>query len=729
MVGFTRGQGQNSHRWRFFRSGGLDQARIETRADLEHLAELDPKLWAALSCPTRGLEFDARTLDLIDADRDGRIRVPELLAAVRWTCAVLKNPEEIAYGRPTLALAAINDAHDEGKQLLACARQVLRNLGTPDATEISAADTSDTAKIFAHTRLNGDGIVPADATTDPALQAALNDVMACVGSATDRSGHPGVSKALAEQFFADARAYAQWSDRAQRDAKTILPLGDQTAAASAAVDAVRAKVDDYFARCRLAAFDARSIAALNRSEKEYETLALRMFSASAAEMADFPLAKIAADQPLPLRGGINPAWSSAIDALRDGVVQPLLGATNALTHAEWLALCARFAPYHAWQAEKTGAAVEKLGLPRVRELLSSGVEAKLRALIADDEALAPEAASIAAVEKLVHFHRDLFTLLNNFVALRDFYSGANKAIFQIGTLYLDGRSCDLCIRVDDVAKHSAVASLSRMYLTYCDCTRRGGTERMIIAAAFTAGDSDQLLVGRNGVFFDRKGNDWDATIVKIVEHPISIRQAFWSPYKRIGRMIGEQIEKLAASRDKAIQDKAAAGIAESGKLAEGGKPGAAPAFDVGKFAGIFAAIGLALGAIGTAIASVVTGFMGLVWWQMPVALAGLMLVVSGPSMIIAALKLRQRNLGPLLDGNGWAINARVKINLMFGRTLTGMAKLPPGAERVMKDPFAEERHPWGLYLVLALMIAAAAYLWQRGYLATWFAGPGAPPAP
>ena len=52
-------------------------------------------------------------------------------------------------------------------------------------------------------------------------------------------------------------------------------------------------------------------------------------------------------------------------------------------------------------------------------------------------------------------------------------------------------------------------------------------------------------MGRNGIFYDRKGVDWDATIIKIVEHPISVRQAFWMPYKRVGKLIGEQIEKFA----------------------------------------------------------------------------------------------------------------------------------------------------------------------------------------
>ena len=45
------------------------------------------------------------------------------------------------------------------------------------------------------------------------------------------------------------------------------------------------------------------------------------------------------------------------------------------------------------------------------------------------------------------------------------------------------------------------------------------------------------MVGRNGIFFDRLGHDWDATITKIIENPISIRQAFFAPYKRAIRFV------------------------------------------------------------------------------------------------------------------------------------------------------------------------------------------------
>jgi len=211
----------------------------------------------------------------------------------------------------------------------------------------------------------------------------------------------------------------------------------------------------------------------------------------------------------------------------------------------------------------------------------------------------------------------------------------------------------------------------------------------------------------------------------VIEHPISIRQAFWSPYKQTMKMIGEQIQKLASARAKAATDKAAAGVAAAAEKVASKAPAAAPAppFDVAKFAGIFAAIGLAVGAIGTAIAAVVTGFLKLNWWQMPLALVGLILLISGPSMIIAWLKLRQRNLGPLLDANGWAVNARARINIPFGGSLTKVAALPEGAERSLQDPFAEKKKRWPYVLAMLVVLGIVLYaLNVFGLLNEWTCG-------
>ena len=206
-----------------------------------------------------------------------------------------------------------------------------------------------------------------------------------------------------------------------------------------------------------------------------------------------------------------------------------------------------------------------------------------------------------------------------------------------------------------------------------------------------------MMVGRNGVFNERSGADWDATIVKLVEHSISVRQAFGTPYQRIGRMIGDQIEKFAGERDKAVEDAGAKHFADLSAKNNAGAAGPAPAptpFDIGKFAGIFPAIGLAVGAIGTALASALTGFRSLTLWEMPLAVAGLVLLISGPSMLMTYMNLRRRNLGPILDANGWAVNTQAKINLPFGARLTQTAELPTGPARLLKDPFAQKRRPW-----------------------------------
>ncbi|MDE2354405.1 MAG: hypothetical protein KGL17_05200, partial [Betaproteobacteria bacterium] len=372
---------------------------------------------------------------------------------------------------------------------------------------------------------------------------------------------------------------------------------------------------------------------MNPAEETWRVLAAAPVMPQEA-LAGLPLGRVHPGAPLPLAAGANPAWAGALATLSQAVVIPLLGPRETLTEAEWNGLKARFSDYAAWQSSRPDPAATDDG---GRDL-----------------------------ERLVRYVRDLMTLANNFVSFRDFYTRQGKATFQAGTLYLDGRSCELCVTVADPAKHAVLATLSRICLVYCECVRGG--RKMTVAAAFTAGDSDQLMVGRNGIFYDRNDEDWDATIVKIIDHPISLRQAFWSPYKRLARMVGEQVQKLAASRAKDNETRLSQ--AASDTVRKGAVPAApAPApqpFDVGKFAGIFAAIGLAVGAIGTALASVLMGLLSLKWWQLPFAVAGVVVLISGPAVLMAWFKLRARNLGPILDANGWAINARACINIPFG---------------------------------------------------------------
>jgi hypothetical protein len=681
-------------------------------ADIANLDQLDQKLWVALSCPTHGLEFDTRTLELLDTDKDGRIRAPELLVAIRWTAQNLSAPERLARDSEALPLAAINAKSESGAKLLASARRLLANLGKPDATAITLADTADTAKIFAQTKFNGDGIVPPDSAADAETQSVIADIVACFGGETDRSGKPGVNQAKLDAFVKEAQAFSDWWAEAETD-PGILPLGAATGTAADALKALRAKTDDYFARCAVSAFDARAAAPLNRAETDYAAMAAKDLTVASVEIAGLPLARIEPGRPLPLRDGVNPAWAAALETLRVAAVAPLLGADQRTLGAEeWSALKSRLAPYEAWLAAKAGASVEKLGLPRVRAILASRAKDTIAELIAADLALAPENAQINDVEKLIRFHRDLSRLVHNYVNLSDFYHPDHLPMFRVGRLYVDGRACYLCFHVDDIGKHATLAASSKIFLAYCEIARQAGREKRAICAAVTAGFAESLWVGRNGIFYDRQGHDWDAVIVKVVESPISLKEAFWSPWKKIANMVTEQIKKLLAAREASALAAAAKTVNDTGAAMEAAKSAAVPRADGAAVASSVAAVGIAVGLLGSGVAGLVTMVSGLPLWKTLLGVLGVILVMSGPSVILAYFKLRARDLAPILNACGWAVNSRIGMTMALGRRLTQEAKLPQGAERQLVDPYADKHGTRDLVIALLVVLAVLFAAWR-----------------
>lgn len=695
----------NPHPWKFFRAGDFDQVAITSGADMMALDQLDQKLWVALACPVYGLHFDKRTLDLIDANGDRRVRAPELIEAIHWAGARLRDIDELARGAEALPLAAIDDSRPEGAALLDAARQILTLLGKPDAESISTEETADAVQRMAQTPFNGDGIIIEEsAGDDEEAKALIRDVMTCCGSVTDRSEKPGISKELLEGFLADAEKSLAWF-RKYKDDATLSPLGEKMAAADEAVAAVRAKIDDFFTRCRLAAFDARAATVMNGDEAEFQRLSGLCLAPDSADVASLPLAHVAAGAALPLTSGINPAWEAAIARLRDDAIAPLLGERDTLEEADWKKVLTALAAYEAWQTEGASLVTRQLGEARLAEILSGKAPARLFALIERDLAEAPRCDAAIDVDRLVRYCRNLRLLCENFVNFGDFYDEDKRAIFEAGTLYIDQRSCDLTLIVDDPARQAAMAPLAGTYLLYCDCVRRETGETRHIVAAVTNGDADNLLVGRNGVYYDREGRDWDATVVRIVENPISMRQAFWSPYKKLVRMIEEQVAKRAAAAEAASTEKlqsAAESAANADKAAVPSAEGPKK-IDVGTVA----ALGVAFGALATALAAIagyVSGLLQLPFWKLCLALLALVVIISAPSMVIAWLKLRRRNLGPLMDACGWAVNARARINVPFGARLTGVARLPAGSRAATDDRFRQRASMWPQILLTIVAV-------------------------
>ncbi len=538
------------HTWTYANIGGNTRVVIKNGKDIQHLAELDEKLWTVLACPVSGLELAEESLKHMDVNNDGKIHVSDVVATAQWLCTVLCDAQLLFEQKASLNLTDIVD-------------ETLLSVATPLAV---------------------DGVVTLDA-----VKAAIVGVTI------------------------EAQA---------------IPAAPYAADVTAAYKACQETYAQYF---------------------------------QTAKLQSLGLATLPADAAVP-----------------------------GLTEEQFGEMGKNIADYEATKAAAEAANVA---------------------------ALTAAQAQYKPLEKLLLLCRDFCTLLRNFVSFQDFYAKRGKAllgrgaedetpwaIFQAGTLVIDQRACNLCLKVSDMAKHNTQAPDSGMYLIYCNCKHHASGQTMTIVAAMTVGDIRNLKVGKNALFYDRQGRDWEAEVVKIIDNPISIGQAFWSPYRKLGEWVTGLITKSAAEKEqKSFADMTA-------KLQTTPAPAdkaAAPApFDIAKFAGIFAAIGMAIGYIGSFFTSLALGLKGLGWWGWLV-IPGLLLVISGPSMILAWMKLRKRNLAPLLNANGWAINADAIVSVLFGNTLTEQAAFPI---LKIKKKGLSKASKWTIAIVATLVGIGAAVL-------------------
>ena len=698
------------YKWTFDTVGGVTRVKISTGEDIAHLGELDPKMWTVLSCPVNGLEIDEKILKYVDCDGDGKIRVNDVIATAKWLTGALNNPDAIIDGKDSLDIEFFNKEDACGLKLYNSSKHILENLGKQGSV-ISIADAVDTAAIFAQTRFNGDGVVTEVTSEDADEKAVIAAIVASYGGVLDKSGAMGATADLIEKFYAAAAGYIAW-----RAAEVEAPYGDKTDAVIAAYNALDAKVKDFFVRSRLAAFSPDSLAALDVQTSRVEAISAENLTSKTQEISEYPLARVTGKAEIDLTAPVNPAWAAQFNT----VISAAAADKKVLTEDDWKAIGSTFAAYTGWKDSKTGAEVEALGLDTLKGFIEKDKKAALLDLVAQDAALAEESSNIESVSKFLYVMKDFYRLLRNFVTLDDFYTKDKdvSAVFQSGRLIIDQRECRFCMKVTDMAKHNSSAAASGMFLVYCDCTTPLKPNKLTIVAAVTVGDIGDLVVGKNAVYYDNEGVEWDAVITKIIDNPISIAQSFWSPYRRMSKAVENLINKSAADKDAKIMADATAKINAASVPNPAGAP-AAPAqpFDIGKFAGIFAAFGIALGSLGTALTKIFDGVLNMPVYKTVLAIIAILLIISGPAMVMAWLKLRRRNIAPLLNANGWAVNASSKISIPFGETLTDIARYP---KLKIKDPYARKGlAPWKKWVIsLSVAVVVVAGLWL-GNLLDW----------
>ena len=672
----------------FRRHGRAYHLRVANARDLEAVMQLDEAHWVATGAPIGSINCDRTFLELVDTDRNGRILCFEVADAIAWLLKNLSDKSGVGAGGAALRLDAINADQDEGKSIVGSAMKVLARLGEPDAEQITLEQVRKVKAEVEGIPLSGAGVVLPEAAADPEVSQFIVDVIATVGGEPHPSGAPGLRQAQLDQFLQEARGYLDWRGRAEltsgQDRSEIMPLGSDTPAAFALLVSLRDKLDQYFAQCRAVALDPAIAEHIGPRPGELDRLDFGDPAVVEEVLRKAPLAAPRAEAILAFAAKVNPYYGRKLAALRKQVIEPVLvRAEPRLSQQQWEQVKGSFAAHEVWASAKSGAAVERLGVDKLSCYLEERFAIAVAALLGESAANAIVLDNIRLTEKLILYQAHLCDLVNNFVSFPHLYDATRRAMFEMGTLVMDGRRFNFSVKVENRAGHAAVARNSNMYVLYCEIASKQGGGKYEVAVPVTSGGKGNLCAGKRGVFESINGTECDAKVVQIIENPISVAEALVSPFQRIARLITGKIESIAGQAEKKLDTQTMPAVTQVGKGGE------APAQAAGRSSGMMGGGllmggGIAVAALGSAVAYMTKTIAGLQWWEVLVGLASALFAVVLPISIIAFVKLRRRDLSGVLEGSGWAINARMRLTRGLARFFTQRPKYPQGARGVRR---------------------------------------------
>ena len=682
---------------------GQYQLLIKTAEALEQTVQLPDTCWVATSAPVDGLRTEPVFLEFLDSDVDGRIRVDEVRNAVSWALKMLSERKRLEEGSDSLRLADIATSHDEGKRLHVAAKQILKNLGEEQAEEITLAQVRDLQKIRASSDTNGDGVITSDAIQDTEVADYIKDLIDTVGSVEDASGQQGISEEQLAKFKSEAEAYLAWDAQGQipEDVEhtEVMVWGSETGPASDTVESIRPKIDEYFQQCMFVSLDERAVTQMQLAEKDLTELNYSDQAALEERAKALPLATPCPDVNLDLNGRINPYYREIIEKLKSAVLERVFdGELESITRQQWQEVGSLFSPYLNWIQGKKGESVEKLGIAKLQSHLESAAPEEIRKLIEKDKAVADELAEVSNVERLILYQKCLLQLAKNFVSFPYLYDPDTSSLFQMGQLIMNGTIFSFNIEVKNRAPHKDLAKHSQIYVMYVECTRQGSDEKFEVATPITAGDSRDMHKGRRGIFITTDGKVWDAEVVDFISNPVSLWEAIKAPFLQLGQFIEKLADKFSTSRYTEMEKGLSKGIDSVEKTVQKGVQEAttttAPAAQAattaqasrsGAMRDIMVGGSVAVAALGSALAFITKSLSQVKWWQLPIGVLVAVLVLIVPLIILGVIKLRRRNLGPILEASGWAINAKLKIGGSMGFLLTRRGEFPKDAIRDRKD--------------------------------------------
>ncbi|MGH1362869.1 MAG: hypothetical protein ACRBF0_04880 [Calditrichia bacterium] len=686
----------------FQRFGSSYHLKINSVDDILQLLDLDEAHWVATNAPIDTINADSTFLNRLDNDSDTRVRAAEVKDAISWTLSVLKSYGGIHENSEILDLAAIDSSHEDGETILETSQKILARLHVEQRSSITLHQIRSIKRKEQEGGLDKAGVVLSGAASSEDEKKLIRDILNTIGGDTHPGGKTGITNDGLEQFLKEAEQLENW--RKQADVSTsettdIMPLGKETSEAYDVYRKLHDKIEQYFSLCNLIRLNPEAERFIYADDKELNALNVYDNSALKHHLELSAISPPNKKATLEFKEPLNPVYAEDLLTFKKLVFSTMTdNKTNQMTLTDWKKIQNTFSAHEEWQTNCPETKLHVLERNAVQKYVTDEEFIKgIRKLIQESHRTAFVLDNIRMVEKLLLFQAHLLPFVNSFVSFPDLYDSKSRALFEMGTLIMDGRHFTLCVKVNDRKQHAEYSSRSNMFVLYAEISTGTGEKLYEIAVPVTTGNRGNLQANKWGIFQDLDGIERHARILQIVENPISLTEAVIAPFRRLGRAITSKLEDITQKAQTTLEKDGATALVNA-------KP---PEKSAEASGGMLAGGGIAIAALGSSVAFITKTLAGLGWLELVGGLAALLAAVIVPATIVAFLKLRSRDISSILEGSGWGINARMRLTRKQAKTFTHIPAYPANSTGI-------GYRSWWVLPLLILIVAAIAY-WKMYY--------------
>ena len=631
---------------------------MDTAQGLKMVPLLDPAYWVAMSAPIEGIRADKPTLRFLDTENNDRITFRNIADAIDWLFQVFVDEDAVKTGSQELRIKSIDPDHPDGKKMLDAIEHGLQSFGSGSSAAVTLTGVREWQDRLSALP-GGAGMILPEEAAESETKDLIHAAIAATGGRQHPKGQTGLTESLFEQFIHDLSEFSIWKKR-----EDDFLGGGVKVLGPGMVDIVDRhrntiqRVEHYFLLCRSMGLGVATNNLQEPDDTEDLTDALR----------HFPIAKPIENPQLGLLSCENPLFEDEYRRFFEEIVCKLTDEPYILTYAAWRSLRAKMEPAIGYLDIRPEHVETLQQIENSDRLLNEHPIAEVKALIQSSIQAATELSHLLLAEKAIAYQAFLLDIVNNFASFPALFDRNARAFFEVGHLVIDGRRFNLVVPVLDRNKHSEIAKSSGMFIMYLKIFH--GQEFLFdeLAVPVTAGGRGNLTMGKRGVFVHLDGRTRDVEIVHIIENPISILEAIFTPLRRAVKAVSSRIEMLRAETQKKLDTAVSAP-----KPPDSTFPG-----------GLLVGGSVAVAAIGSALAFIVSTMAKLQWWQVLAGIGGALLAVIVPSVLAALSRLRKRDLSALIEASGWSVNARMRLTRKMSTFFTMKPTTPRGMRRAIR---------------------------------------------